>query len=283
VRCHAVLICGIAVGAAGCGPTDTGVHVHLHLQQLQAVDELRFHLIRLPPPDAAAGVAATTVVDPETTGRFLGPFPPGDQDVIIYLADDLDGSLLRCEAAALHMGSAAGRGSADVVVERQKIKTVDIFMVTSSDPAQPPLAERANGQPCSIGAECVSGACTDGVCCESDCQMSCHSCALADTLGLCRPVAAGSLDARGKCDDKGAASCQTNGLCDATGRCAVYPAGTICEPARCVDNDTALESARTCDGSGKCEGGGGGAGGEGKGGGKMSCPAPSACVSGACV
>jgi hypothetical protein len=276
------LIYGFAVGAAGCGRADTGVHVHVHLQQLQ-FDELRFHLIRLPPPEAAAGVAAATIVDPETTGRFLGPFRPGDQDVIIYLADDLDGSLLRCEVAALRAGSTAGRGSADVVVERQEIETVDVVMVTSSDPAQPPPAARANGQQCSIGAECVSGACTDGVCCESDCQMSCHSCALVDTPGLCRPVAAGSLDARGKCDDKGAASCQTNGLCDAMGRCAVYPAGTMCEPARCVDNDTAFEPARTCDGSGKCEGGGGEGENKGKGGGKVSCSAPATCVSGACV
>jgi hypothetical protein len=273
VRPGAALVVGTIVVAGGCSPAETGVHLHARLGQLQ-YDELRFHIARTASADVTGGVVAETIVDPLTTGRYVGPFRPGDQDVIVFLADDLAGSRLVCEATAFHMGVVAGRGSGDVVVERQKIKNVDIFMA-SADAAMP---GRASGEACSIGAECITGRCTDGVCCESDCQMACHSCALETTRGLCRPVPEGTSDIRGKCTDKGAASCQTNGLCGVAGTCAVHPAGTICEPARCVDHDTAVEPARTCNGSGKCDA----SDSEGKGDGKVMCPDPSMCVSGAC-
>ena len=43
---------------------------------------------------------------------------------------------------------------------------------------------RASGEACSVGAECLTGwDCADGVCCESECQMSCRSCALPSSEG----------------------------------------------------------------------------------------------------
>ena len=85
-----IVIAGAAAtaAAAGCGRQETGAHVYVRLGQLQ-YDELRMGVTR-----TATG---ETVVDPATAGRYEGPFQPGDQDVIIYLADSLDGNQLRCE------------------------------------------------------------------------------------------------------------------------------------------------------------------------------------------
>ena len=89
-----LVIVGVAAAAAaaGCSRQETGAHVYVRLGQLQ-FDELQLGVTR-----TATG---ETVVDPATAGRYQGPFQPGDQDAIIYLADTLDGSQLRCQATAL--------------------------------------------------------------------------------------------------------------------------------------------------------------------------------------
>ena len=130
---------------------------------------------------------------------------------------------------------------------------------------------RANGESCSVASECLSAHCSDGVCCESECQMACRSCANPDTKGLCRPVAEGSPDPRGMCNDKGAASCQTNGLCEVSGKCALYPAGTSCAAATCTDKEDMAIPERTCDGMGHCADVP-----------KVKCAMPSRCVAGIC-
>ena len=273
----------VAAAAAGCSRQETGAHVYVRLGQLQ-YDELRLGVTRTE--------TGETVVDPAKAGRYQGPFQAGDQDAIIYLADTLDGSQLRCEATALRAGKAVGSGAADMLVARGQMKAVEIVMGPPGGPTDPPPTPpkdpppdppkdpppdppndpgRATGDACSIDAECLTAHCVDGVCCESDCQMACRSCALPDTRGLCRPVAGGAQDPRGKCQDKGAASCQATGLCDVAGDCAVYPAGTICQPEDCSDKGDEVVPARMCDGAGRCEGAE-----------KMRCPAGTSCVAGVC-
>ena len=185
-----------------------------------------------------------------------------------------------------------GTGVGDVTIERSRVKHVEIVMGSAADPVPTTGVGGAAGAPttgvggaagapatgvgtpnggaCNIGEECVSGYCADGVCCESDCQMACRSCALPESKGLCRPVALGTPDPRGMCADKGPASCQTNGLCDVAGRCADYAAGTSCAAAGCSNRDEVVE-ARVCDGAGKCEPEV-----------KTKCAKPSLCSSGVC-
>ena len=260
----------VAAAAAGCRQ-ETGAHVYVRLGQLQ-YDELRLGVTH-----TATG---ETVVDPATAGRYQGPFQPGDQDAIIYLADTLDGSQLRCEATALRAGAPVGSGASDMLVTRGEMKAVEIVMGAPGAPPDPPKdpppdppgdSRRATGDACSLDTECLTGHCVDGVCCESDCQTACRSCALPDTRGLCRPVAGGAQDPRGKCQDKGAASCQGTGLCDVAGDCAVYPAGTICQPEGCSDKGNEVVPARMCDGAGRCEGAE-----------KTHCPAGTSCTAGVC-
>jgi hypothetical protein len=244
-----VVVVVVATAAVACGRQETGAHVYVRLGQLQ-YDELRLGVTR-----TATG---ETVVDPAQAGHYLGPFQPGDQDTIIYLPDALDGSQLRCDATALRGGQPVASGAAEMLVARGVIKVVEIVMSPPSAPPgspldPPPDPGRATGAACSIDAECLTLHCVDGVCCESDCQAPCRSCALPDTPGLCRPVPGGAQDPRGKCQDKGAASCQGTGLCDVAGDCAVYPAGTICQPGGCSDNGREILPTRVCNGAGKCE------------------------------
>jgi hypothetical protein len=277
VRRIAPIALGLAAVVVACGRGDTGAHVFVRLGPLE-YDELRFGVTR-----AATG---ESVVDPATAGRYAGPFRPGDQDVIIYLSDDLDGSRLHCEVSALRAGQVAGFGAGDVTIARGMIRDVEIFMATPVAPDPPGMPDqpppdppdmpgtpgRANGEACSVGMECATGHCVDGVCCESDCRAACRSCALGDSKGLCRPVPGGTPDPRGVCEDRGAASCQGNGLCDVAGDCAVYPAGTICEPARCSGNGDEAIPARTCNGQGKCEDHE-----------KTKCPRDMTCLEGVCA
>jgi hypothetical protein len=273
--------------ATGCGESATGIEIAVRLGPLE-YDELRFQVTPSAPGTGGAG-APQTIVDPETKGRYVGPFRPGDQSLIVYVSDELDGVAVRCAASALRAGAVVGTGAGDVTIERARITHVEIVMGSAADPVPTTGAGGAAGAPatgpggsgggssampnggaCNIGAECVSGHCADGVCCETDCQMACRSCALPDQKGLCRPVPLGTPDPRGMCADKGPASCRTNGLCDVAGRCADYPAGTPCAPAGCSNKDEAVQ-ARVCDGAGKCEDEI-----------KMKCPAPSQCTAGVC-
>jgi hypothetical protein len=288
--------------AAGCGQSATGVEISVRLGQLE-YDELRFQLTQSAPGTTNGGVPQI-VVDPATKGRYVGPFRPGDQSVLVYVSDELDGVAVHCEVSALRAGVVVGSGAGDVMIARSRIKPVEIVMASAAEPMPGTGAGGAAGAPapgtgaagatgtpapatgaggsggsgvatpnggaCNIGAECVSGFCVDGVCCESDCRMACRSCALPESKGLCRPVPLGTPDPRGMCMDKGPASCQTNGLCDVAGRCADYAAGTLCAPAGCSNKDEVVQ-ARVCDGAGKCEGEV-----------KVKCAGSGQCVSGLC-
>ena len=223
---------------AGCGRSDTGVDIHARLGSL-TYDELQFRVTR---------AGGEVVVDPSTAGRYQGPFQPGDQDVIVYLRDDLDGSQLHCEASALRGGAVVGSGAGDVTVVRGEMKDVEIVMAAPGMPGKPddgmPAKPdgggepgKANGEACSLGAECATGFCAGGFCCESDCRSACHSCGLPDSPGLCRPVAAGTVCAEAGCADDGKSAVPA-GSCDGAGKCAMPPKvrcerDTICVAGVC--------------------------------------------------
>jgi len=248
---------GVVLTLAGCGRSDTGVHIHARLGSLE-YDELQFRVTQ---------AGGELVVDPAGAGRYQGPFQPGDQDVLVYLRDDLGGSQLHCEASALSAGAIVGSGAGDVTVVRGEMKDVDIVMSGGGGaPGKP------NGEACSVGAECVTGFCADGFCCESDCGSACHSCGLADSPGLCRPVEGGVPDPRGQCGDQGAASCGMTGVCAIGGSCALYPAGTACAEAGCVADGKGVMPGGSCDGAGKCATGM-----------MMKCGKDATCVAGVCT
>jgi len=95
------------------------------------------------------------------------------------------------------------------------------------------------GGACSVGTQCETGYCVDGVCCE---QVSCGTCQACDTVGspgLCAtvsladdpdscPAATSSCDAIGQCKKKNAQTCAASSEC-ASGSCANgYCCSTAC-------------------------------------------------------
>jgi hypothetical protein len=113
--------------AAGCRET-TGVHVIARVGQLQ-FDELRVgvKVLASGSPDGGAG-ADQTLVDPSTRGRYTGPFAPGDQDVYVYLPDDVAGERVSCQVTANEAGAVVGEGAIDVTVAAHEMKDVEVFL-----------------------------------------------------------------------------------------------------------------------------------------------------------
>jgi hypothetical protein len=109
------------------------------------------------------------------------------------------------------------------------------------------------GKTCGDGMECLSGFCAQGVCCNTACSGICASCALPNTLGMCRDVPDGGKDPQSRCVDQGLASCGTDGVCDGQGACRLYAAGTACMAASCGAGSSTLTLVRTCDGQGTCK------------------------------
>ena len=104
-----------------------------------------------------------------------------------------------------------------------------------------------NGSPCKSGGQCRSGACADGVCCNTLCKAGCVACTLPGFKGQCRNVPLGQ-DPRGAC--QGTAQCGAK-ACDGKGACEpALPATTACGAKTCSNGQ--LTSYR-CDGKGSCD------------------------------
>jgi hypothetical protein len=108
----------------------------------------------------------------------------------------------------------------------------------------------ANGVPCAANKECRSGACIDGVCCQSACTGACLACDVRGGEGRCLPVGDGQ-DPDGDCDEDPVGTCGHDGVCDGRGACRRYAAGTQCAPGGC--RDATERAASSCDGLGKCQ------------------------------
>jgi Dickkopf N-terminal cysteine-rich region len=111
---------------------------------------------------------------------------------------------------------------------------------------------KANGRVCTLGNECQTGFCAQGVCCNTACTGTCQSCSLTATLGACSPVANGATDPQGGCQSQGAATCANDGFCDGKGACRKFAANTQCVAPVCGGTTPATTPARTCDGLGVC-------------------------------
>ena len=96
----------------------------------------------------------------------------------------------------------------------------------------------AVGDACTVGFECASGHCADGVCCDEACEGTCRTCAREGSRGTCGPAAPGTdlrreCGAGGPCDD----------ACNADGVCADR-IGQVCAPPSCDADGRAIDA--TC-------------------------------------
>lgn len=104
-----------------------------------------------------------------------------------------------------------------------------------------------NGRGCTTGAQCTSGDCVDGYCCNSTCTASCQACDVPGSLGTCTTVGAGSPHGARSCTNQGMTPC--GGRCDGTTPgCYYAPATTTC--GQTCSSSQLVQSF--CDGAGAC-------------------------------
>jgi uncharacterized protein (TIGR03382 family) len=107
------------------------------------------------------------------------------------------------------------------------------------------------GARCNVVGDCagVGVACTDGVCCDSNCNEQCKACDVAGSVGRCSSVKGAPHGVRTGCAPSSDPICGAS-ACDGvtTASCTFVPAATTCGQS-C--NDAQLIS-RACDGLGRC-------------------------------
>jgi hypothetical protein len=104
------------------------------------------------------------------------------------------------------------------------------------------------GSTCSVAADCGSGHCVDGVCCDTPCTGQCEWCG-GSTPGTCKATPPGAPPGdRAACSGTGVCA----GQCDGTRRdsCVYSSTDTQCAAATCDGDDRV--AAGTCDGAGSC-------------------------------
>lgn len=90
------------------------------------------------------------------------------------------------------------------------------------------------GSGCGCDAQCASGICVDGICCDRRCDGTCEACDVSGKLGTCTFVPDGvAPKSPGQCAAEPASTCGRDGLCDGAGACRKHPDGTICQAGRC--------------------------------------------------
>lgn len=127
---------------------------------------------------------------------------------------------------------------------------------TMQDATMPDAGPLADGAACTLGTECASTHCVDGVCCASACTGLCLACSALRTGaadGVCAAVAAGT-DPDTECAATPASGCGVAGLgCngdEAAPGCVLFDATTECAPETCTGG--ASTAASSCDGMGTC-------------------------------
>ncbi|MEZ4307003.1 MAG: hypothetical protein R3F14_03000 [Polyangiaceae bacterium] len=94
----------------------------------------------------------------------------------------------------------------------------------------------ANGAPCAQGAECQSGFCADGVCCNTACGGACQACSAVKkgqgANGTCGSIISGT-DPDNECF--GATNCNGGGACALLGTGASCNVGGECTSGFCAD------------------------------------------------
>jgi len=164
----------------------------------------------------------------------------------------------------------------------------------------------ALGQICLNHAQCSSGLCIDGNCCDTACTGACKACNLPGTAGTCTFVTAGQTDPNGSpactgtsaCDGAGGCKKGNGQTCSTTSECATgYCADGVCCDKTCTTACMACNLAATkgtcsylssgskdvnstppCTGTSACDGAGNCIKGKGQ-----SCSSGSECVSGHCA
>ena len=187
--------------------------------------------------DAASGLGADGLSAPPSDGASDGMFTDGLPGAGPDLADAASG-LGTDRPPSPDAGSGLG---ADRPADTD-----------GSGPDVPAI--KPNGATCTSKAECQSGVCVDGFCCNSNCSGTCMSCKVPGSQGICSLVPLND-PSDGDCPDDGVQTCGRNGKCDGAGGCMRYPSGTGCSAETCPAGTSNHTLPGLCDGHGVCSAG----------------------------
>ena len=119
---------------------------------------------------------------------------------------------------------------AGVVAPANLVGVTNLEAWSETPPVGNIIYYEVTGIGCGTGADCPSGFCVDGVCCNTACNGTCQSCNVPGSPGTCTPIAAGT-DPAGECG-AGAA-------CDGLGNCRKQNGGTCAQGSDCLSANCA--------------------------------------------
>lgn len=99
---------------------------------------------------------------------------------------------------------------------------------------------------CQKAADCETGFCVDGVCCDAACDGACERCDITGQEGKCGATQAGT-DPDADCVGGGAGGCA--GTCDGNRGCSYPGEETVCGESICNDS---IHTSGVCNGAGDC-------------------------------
>ncbi len=107
----------------------------------------------------------------------------------------------------------------------------------------------ALGSKCSVGPQCASTFCVDGVCCNDACAGQCQACDVSP--GTCSLVTSGPVHGtRPPCGGAGVCGAQCTLTTAVTAACLFAPMTVSCAPQSCKGSTLTL--AQSCNGAGTC-------------------------------
>jgi hypothetical protein len=257
------LALGAAIGCKGTASPSSafGINLTVDAKALSADQQMKASVGSLQVTGSENEVKQFSIAGAITSGALRFRFIPKDQTGTLKLHfDALDSS-----------GQLLGSGDSPEVTLAPSAVSATITLTASAG------TKKGDSAKCTTDAECGSGFCTDGVCCNERCQDTCVSCALASSPGLCVVYDKGS-DPEKECtgsistgadggtavSDAGPSDASINapeggivetpqicgGSCSGARACAYADPGLACGKAFC--NTRRDVAGLECDGKGNC-------------------------------
>ena len=198
-----------------------------------------------PPTTAAAEVIFAGGFDGLADLATTEAYFPATKEILSF-ATTMQRTRRHAASALVNAGGNAAAGRAAVVIGGVNGSTTAGSVLTNGQSTRTAeVLAKSLGEACAAAAECLSGFCADGVCCNKGCTEECFSCAAPlkqdqAASGTCGPTLAGT-QLPIKCLTNGATNehVEVHNECDGLGAAQPGPLTKSCKPATCNATGTA--------------------------------------------